>query len=138
MEKMKKKNYFFAMLLLITVMGIVGVVKMNTFKNTHSFTQEKWLQEPNERYLIVDDMVKKYDFENMTMDQVIQLLGNVDKKFDGLFSARLNKEKVSIFDKNSVFYFIKKGKVPEEVKGFYVKFNSDNKVIDYAILDFRT
>ena len=120
-------------------MGIFSIFKINQFKEKSSFTQDKWTRHPAERYLIVENMLKKYDFEKMTRDQVINLLGKSDKKFEGgMMIPRLNKSPFNSSDFNNIFYFTKIGLMPEDVSGIYIMFDEKGKVIDYSIVRFTT
>ncbi|MBU3144509.1 hypothetical protein [Clostridium sp. CF012] len=134
-----KRLTFLLIFLLIGFVGTIGIVKLNQFKDKSLFTQDKWIREPGKRYLIVEDMLKKYDFEKMTKEKVIQFLGKPDEKFEGgIMIERLNRNPINTSDPNNIFYFTKKGLMPEEISGLYVMFNNKGKVINYAIVHFTT
>ena len=50
-----------------------GIIKEHT---PIEFSQETWENEPYNRDVMIDDLLKKYDFLTMTKDDVINLLGN--------------------------------------------------------------
>ena len=135
----KKRLIYVLIFFFIGFVGIFSIFKINQFKEKSSFTQDKWTRHPAERYLIVENMLKKYDFEKMTRDQVINLLGKSDKKFEGgMMIPRLNKSPFNSSDFNNIFYFTKIGLMPEDVSGIYIMFDEKGKVIDYSIVRFTT
>ena len=50
-----------------------GIIKDHT---PIKFSQEKWENDPYNRDVMIDDLLKSYDFLSMTKDDVINLLGN--------------------------------------------------------------
>ncbi|MBU3129438.1 hypothetical protein LGL55_24085 [Clostridium tagluense] len=135
----KKRLTFMLIFLLIGFLGAIGIVKLNQFKDKSLFTKEKWIREPGKRYLIVENMLKKYDLEKMTKEKVIQLLGKPEEKFEGgMILESLNKNPINPSGPNNIFYFTKKGLMPEEVSGLYIMFDNKGKVNDYTIVHFTT
>lgn len=135
----KKRLNFLLIFLFIGFVGTISIIKINQFKAERSFTQEKWIKEPDKRYLIVDNMVKKYDLEKMTKEQVIHLLGKPNKEYTGgLTLAYLNKKPINPSDFNNIFYLTKNGDMPEDVHGLYILFDDKGKFIDYVSVRFTT
>jgi hypothetical protein len=61
------------------------------------FTKEKWLDNPNERVRIVDNLLYRYEMVGMDKKQVINLLGedNLDRYYatDDIFVYHLGSER---------------------------------------------
>lgn len=137
-----KKVTYVLVVLLIVLSGTFILVKVNQYKQRYSFIQEKWFKEPNKRFLIVEDMIKKHDFASMTKEQVINLLGEPDDNWgSGGVSIRTydrNKPVDLLNNENSICYFTKTGQFAEEFNGFYLMFDSNGRVIDYSIIHFTT
>jgi hypothetical protein len=138
----KKQVTYVLILLLIMLSGTFIIIKVNQYKRSITFTKEKWFEVPNKRFLIVKDMINKHDFANMTKEQVINLLGEPG---DGWGSGGVpvrtydsSKPVDLLYNKNSVCYFTKTGQFAEEFRGFYLMFDNNGKVIDYAIIHFTT
>jgi hypothetical protein len=140
MKNKKTVNVFIVILITFSLISIT--VKINEYKQRGSFTQEKWFKEPDKRYLIVKDMLKKHDFANMTKEQVINLLGEPDdaREAGGMPIGTYDSGKtVNLLNNgNSICFFTKTGGFPEEFKGFYLMFDNNGKVIDYAMIHFTT
>jgi hypothetical protein len=121
--------------------GAIIKVQANKYKQRVTFTQEKWFAEPINRFEIVKDMIKKHDLANMTKEEVINLLGESDDKtkIPGLAIGTSNKNKtIDLNNPNSIYYFTKTGKTPEDFHGFYIMFDNNGEVSDYAIIHFTT
>lgn len=55
---------------------ILGVVFLGVkYKCEHTFTTSRWLNYPEERVKVVDDLFRKYELVGLTKDQVVGLLG---------------------------------------------------------------
>ncbi|SMC56276.1 hypothetical protein [Papillibacter cinnamivorans] len=61
------------------------------YRHQHTFTQEKWMNRPEHRVDIVDDMLAKYRVIGMTEEEITALLGGDDGKY-----ARYSPEEDSI------------------------------------------
>lgn len=86
---MKEKNFkrimFFLIFFLLAILMILagkyvgetvifeGIIKDYT---SIEFSQETWENDPYNRDVMIDDLLKSYDFLSMTKDDVINLLGN--------------------------------------------------------------
>lgn len=140
---MKNKRLTYLLIALVIMLsGVFIIIKVNQYRQRVAFTQEKWFSEPNKRFVIVKDMIKKYNFGNMTKKQVINLLGIPDGRDMGGVPVRTYEPSKPVDllrnNQNSVYYLIKGGQSPEDFNGFYLKFDINGKVIDYAIIHFTT
>lgn len=81
-KKPKQFNYIAVSILLAVILGVVteGVI----YRLKHTFSTEKWLNNPDERTAIVDDLMKKYELVGMNAQEVTALLGEHGKDLDGL------------------------------------------------------
>ena len=138
----KKKGIIYLVKILIIILGGAIInVQANKYKQRVTFTQEKWLAEPNNRFVIVKDMLKKHDLANMTKEEVINLLGESDNKtkIPGLAIVTSNRNKpIDLNNPNSIYYFTKTGNTPEDFNGFYIMFDNNGEVSEYAIIHFTT
>jgi len=138
----KKRIIYMMIILFVAFIGTSIAIKVNDYKQKTIFTQEKWIQAPNQRYLIVKDMIKRYNFSAMTKEEVIRLLGEPDNVWGaGGWPIRTfdrNIPPVDLDDPNSIYYSTHPGYMPEEISGFYLKFDESGKVVDYAIIHFTT
>lgn len=135
---MGRKKVSIVIVLFIVCIGGLAVVIINDYR---SFTPEKWREEPDKRYVLVKNMVKKYDFGNMTREQVISLLGEPEKDRKAVgFALRDDGTGpvVQLSSPNSMVYYTKTGRTPEEYRGFYLLFDNNGKVVDWAIIRFTT
>lgn len=48
------------------------------YQSSHTFTTEKWIASPNDRWLMVDDLLSDVTLVGMTEDEVLELLGEND------------------------------------------------------------
>lgn len=70
---------FAAVVLAIIIAGIV-------YYHTHTFSTSKWLNDPERRTAIVDDLLAKHEFAGMTEEEVAALLGEPNNDY-GYFNA---------------------------------------------------
>lgn len=136
-----KKNKSRIILIVLAFIGVLVLFSVN-YSNEHTFTADKWINSPSERYLIVNDMVKRSDIKNMNRKQIIELLGDPEPKASrpGMAVRLIDKKFAYLDTSDCIFYFINgtKNKMPEEIKGFYIRFDENDKVADYSIIRFRT
>lgn len=69
----------------------------------HRFTKDKWISNPDKRYLIVEDLLSKYTLVGMSEGDVIKLLGE-----------ETNGSKQTSFKGDRTYY------VPEETLVYYI------------------
>ncbi len=84
MRKAKRINdiavgMFAAVVLAIIIAGVV-------YYHTHTFSTSKWLNDPEGRTAIVDDLLAKHEFAGMTEEEVAALLGEPNNDY-GYFNA---------------------------------------------------
>ena len=70
---------FAAVVLAIIIAGVV-------YYHTHTFSKSKWLNDPEGRTAIVDDLLAKHEFAGMTEEEVAALLGEPNNDY-GYFNA---------------------------------------------------
>ncbi|WP_331698091.1 outer membrane protein assembly factor BamE [Paenibacillus sp. IITD108] len=71
----KGKNIFTGILIIGSILPLCCGVILGINEYRSNFTIEKWLNNQHSRVYIVDNLLKKYDFEQMTKDEVTKLLG---------------------------------------------------------------
>ncbi len=77
----------------------------------------------------------------MTKEEVIGLLGESDNKMKlpGLaIGSSIRNKTIDISSPNSIYYFTKTGKHPEDFYGLYIMFDDNRQVSDFAIIRFTT
>lgn len=79
-KKMRKTNYVIfgicASLLLSFAAGIWA------YRCQHSFSSEKWMREPKNRWKMADDLVTEYELVGMTEFEIRSLLGDPSNDSD--------------------------------------------------------
>lgn len=71
-----KKRYF----VLLALIGAVLVCGLY-LHNRYTFTTEKWVDDPQNRTRIVDDLLSKQELTGMTEEEVTALLGSPNNDF---------------------------------------------------------
>ena len=101
---MKKFNsakaivYSVAAILLILLLTVA--VLLMVWKYNHTFTADKWNNEPSERYKIVSDMLFKNKIIGMTENEIINFLGEETETHPQSF-----KSPISVYsDENTLIY----------------------------------
>ena len=75
--KMGKWKYYIVFIILVVfVAGILFIFLSYNWK--HTFTSEKWSNEPDKRALFVDDLLENYEIIGMTESDIVSLLGEND------------------------------------------------------------
>ena len=67
-------NYTVAIIFLLIFISIFTL--LCTWKWNRTFTVSKWMDNPNDRYKIVSNMLSKNEIVGMTEKEIIDLLGN--------------------------------------------------------------
>lgn len=64
-------------IVLFTILLIVAFICFGLLYNkyNHAFTTSKWMEDPSKRVYIVDNLLSKYNLENMTENEILELLG---------------------------------------------------------------
>ena len=74
--KRAKRGIIIAFSVLVCIL-LVSAVIFFMYRSQHTFSQEKWLSNASERYMIVD-MLEKHPLIGISEDNVIALLGAED------------------------------------------------------------
>ena len=90
-RKAKRVNSIAFGIAIVVILGIImaSAIASNAitvYDRNHTFSTSKWLDDPENRAAIVDDLLKKHELVGMTEEEVIALLGenNNDR---GYFNA---------------------------------------------------
>lgn len=73
-KRAKIFNYTVAIIFLVIFISIVAL--LGAWKWSRTFTISKWMDNPNDRYKIVSDMLTKNEIVGMTENEIVNLLGN--------------------------------------------------------------
>lgn len=73
-KRAKIFNYTIAIILLVII--IIVATLFGTWKWNRTFTFDKWMSNPDDRYVIVSDMLSKNNIIGMVEGEIISLLGN--------------------------------------------------------------
>lgn len=84
-----KRGIIIAFSVLVCILLVIAVIFF-MYRSQHTFSQEKWLSNASERYMIVDDMLEKHPLIGISEDNVIALLGAEDG--DGQSSFKLSRD----------------------------------------------
>ena len=85
--KRAKRGIIIAFSVLVCILLVIAVIFF-MYRSQNTFSQEKWLSNASERYMIVDDMLEKHPLIGISEDNVIALLGAEDG--DGQSSFKLS------------------------------------------------
>lgn len=85
-SKRAKRGIIIAFSVLVCILLVIAVIFF-MYRSQHTFSQEKWLSNASERYMIVD-MLEKHPLIGISEDNVIALLGAEDG--DGQSSFKLS------------------------------------------------
>ena len=88
-SKRAKRGIIIAFSVLVCILLVIAVIFF-MYRSQHTFSQEKWLSNASERYMIVDDMLEKHPLIGISEDNVIALLGAEDG--DGQSSFKLSRD----------------------------------------------
>lgn len=91
----KRKHIRFLTAYLIILVFIIGIAVFSaTAKNYFKdFTKEKWLEYPQVRSLMLDDLTENHGIIGMDYDDVIELLGTPDGRNETVFTYYMATEK---------------------------------------------
>ena len=71
----------------ISVAFVLAIIIASVaYHDKHTFSTSKWLDDPEGRTAIVDDLLEKYELVGMSEDDVLSLLGEPDNYY-GYFNA---------------------------------------------------
>ena len=83
-RKAKIANYTIFIILLAVLLATVVVYF--AYRHQHTFHSERWLQEPDERTDMIDNLLQNYEIIGLTETEVLSLLGPHDND-QGAFNA---------------------------------------------------
>lgn len=72
-KRAKIFNYTVAIIFLVIFISIIAL--LGTWKWSRTFTVGKWMNNPEDRYKIVSNMLSKHEILGMTEKEIIELLG---------------------------------------------------------------
>lgn len=101
MKKFKSSKalvYSVTAILLILFLGVAALLMV--WKYNHTFTVDKWNDEPSERYKIVSDMLSKNEIIGMTENEIISLLGEETETHPQSFKSSMSVDS----DENTLIY----------------------------------
>lgn len=135
---MNKKMMNVLIAVLLIFITAVVVIKVRDYKEARTFTQEKWFKQPDRRYLIVKDMLKKHNIYGMSKAEIINLIGEPVLTLPSGIVRRLDNKKGQI-DKypDRVYYLTEESGKPEGM-ALYIGFDEEGKAADYSIVAFST
>lgn len=107
---------FFSILIIIVIIWI-GFKKYNS-----NFSSEKWIENPNKRVNIVDDLLNEYKFIGKSKSEVIKLLGTPT-------------EQAYFKEVNNIVYYLgdERGFISIDSEWLVLDFDSLGKVTKYEI-----
>ena len=83
-QKSKHINYIVVGIFAAVVLAVI--ITYVVYHHKHTFSTSKWLNNPEERTAIVDDLLEKHEFVGMTEADVVTLLGEPNNDY-GYFNA---------------------------------------------------
>ena len=77
-RRLKRTNYL--ALAVVVVFAAACVLGLLALRERNRFSREKWLQEPENRTRIVDDLLANHELVGMTEEEILALLGDHDNE----------------------------------------------------------
>ena len=74
-EIKKTKKILFMIYFIVLAIIAMAAAGIFLFRYQHTFTTEKWTEDPKKRVNLVDDLLAKYDLVGMTKEEILALLG---------------------------------------------------------------
>ena len=91
----------FCLLSMVVIAALVGFV---VYRYQHTFTEEKWLDSPNERTKIVADLLEKHSLVGMTKNELVSLLGNEENNANAHTSFKIST--IYFEPENTIAYYL--------------------------------
>lgn len=89
---------------LLAVIVIAALVGFGVYRFQHTYTVDKWLEEPNYRTNIVADLLEKHILIGMTEEEIISLLGEEDNNASAKTSFKISN---TYFEpENTIVYYL--------------------------------
>lgn len=77
-RRLKRTNYL--ALAVVVAFAAACVLGLLALRERHRFSREKWLQDPENRTRIVDDLLANHELVGMTEEEILALLGDCDNE----------------------------------------------------------
>ena len=77
-RRLKQTNYL--ALAVVVAFAAACVLGLLALRERHRFSREKWLQDPENRTRIVDDLLANHELVGMTEGEILALLGDHDNE----------------------------------------------------------
>lgn len=77
-RRLKRTNYL--ALAVVVAFAAACVLGLLALQERHRFSREKWLQDPENRTRIVDDLLANHELVGMTEEEILALLGDHDNE----------------------------------------------------------
>lgn len=135
---MNKKITNALIAILLISITVVVVIKVRVYKEARTFTQEKWYNQPDRRYLIVKDMLKKHNLYGMSKAEIINLIGEPILTLPSGVVRRLDDKKEQIGKYPDRIYYLTEGSGKPEGMALYIGFDEAGKVVEYSLVAFST
>lgn len=94
------KAIVYSVTAILLVLFLTTAVLLMIWKHNHTFTVDKWNNEPSERYKIVSDMLSKNEIIGMTENEIISLLGEETETHPQSFKNSMSVDS----DENTLIY----------------------------------
>ena len=102
-KKIKRAKIFnYAVAVIFLLMFISIETFLSVWKWNRTFTVKKWMENPDDRYKIVSNMLSKYEIVGMTEKEIIELLGEEYENAPESFK----QPRGEIPDGNSLMYYL--------------------------------
>lgn len=135
-----KKLSFYILIGLVCLL----LVQVNNLSNTANkrFSPERWATEPNKREAMLNTFINEFHIASLYRHDILTLLGEPlpkEKYPSQLISPsgrNASYEDLKMDDENSIVYFLSSRISQYEDKAFYIRFDENQKVIDYVTFYF--
>lgn len=94
------KAIVYSVTAILLILFLTAAVLLMVWKYNHTFTVDKWNNEPSERYKIVSDMLSKNKIIGMTENEIINLLGEETEVLPQSFKTSISMDS----DENTLIY----------------------------------
>ncbi len=120
--KKKAKIQFKTLSLLCSILPLWCGIMLGFNEYKSNFSTERWLNKPEERVYMVDDLLEHYKLNGMTSEEVDKLLGNPTQ-------TEYFKEE------NNIVYYLgdERGLISIDSEWLILFFNDKNEVIKYSL-----
>lgn len=102
--KRAKWNWNTIIFSIIATIVIISLIGFEIFRYKRTFTAEKWLNAPNYRTNIVNDLLEKHKLIGMTEEEIISLLGEEENYANSKTSFKISKDYYE--PENTIVYYL--------------------------------